>query len=110
MRETDIEDYLKERVKEEGGLALKFVSPGCTGVPDRVVILPGGKVGFLELKKPGEKPRRDQMHRIRQLRKLGCTAGYADSKKLVDEFLCWLDCQTNGDDILADILEAGGLL
>ena len=41
MREREIEKYLVDRVKGMGGMALKFVSPGCTGVPDRLVILPG---------------------------------------------------------------------
>lgn len=110
MRETDIEGYLTSQAKAQGGVALKFVSPGCTGVPDRIVILPGGKIGFLELKAPGEVPRKDQKHRIWQLHKLGCTADYADSKEGVDRFLSELVCQGDGDGLLEDILEAGGLI
>lgn len=96
MREAEVEDYLRKRARQKGGLALKFVSPGCTGVPDRIIILPGGKVGFLELKAPGEQPRKDQAYRIGQLRKLGCMAGYADSKETVDGFLCCLGCLPEG--------------
>lgn len=110
MRESEIEDYLKEQARAKGGIALKFVSPGCTGMPDRIVILPGGKIGFLELKAPGEKPRKDQKHRINQLKQLGCTAGWADSRIAVDRFICWLECQTDCDSLLKDVLEAGGLL
>lgn len=88
MREREIEKYLVDRVKGMGGMALKFVSPGCTGVPDRLVILPGGKIGFLELKAPGEVPRKEQSHRIRQLRGLGCKAGFADSRQDVDSPPC----------------------
>lgn len=87
MREKEIEKYLVDIVAGMGGKAIKFVSPGWTGAPDRVVILPGGKVGFLELKAPGEKPRKEQDYRIRQLRELGCVAGSADSREGVNWFL-----------------------
>lgn len=87
MREKEIEKYLADLVTAQGGMALKFVSPGCTGVPDRVVILPGGKIGFLELKAPGGKPRKEQAYRIRQLRELGCRAGFADSREDINRFL-----------------------
>ena len=49
MRERDVERYLRERVKQLGGRAYKFVSPGNNGVPDRIVMLPGGKLFFVEL-------------------------------------------------------------
>ena len=87
MREKEIEKYLVNRAAEMGGRALKFVSPGCTGVPDRLVILPGGKIGFLELKAPGKKLRKEQYHRIRRLWDLGCWADAADSREGVDLFL-----------------------
>ena len=54
MRERDVERYLRERVKQLGGRAYKFVSPGNNGVPDRIVMLPGGKLFFVELKAPGK--------------------------------------------------------
>lgn len=110
MRETEIEKYLTEQVRRQGGVALKFVSPGCTGVPDRIVVLPGGQVGFLELKRPGERPRKDQEYRIRQLKNLGCTAGWADTRDKVDEFLALLSCQADPDGLLGEILEASGLI
>lgn len=55
MRESTIEAYLRDRVKELGGKAYKFVSPGNDGVPDRLVCLPGGRAVFVELKAPGKK-------------------------------------------------------
>lgn len=50
--EKDIEKALVDRVKRHGGLCLKWVCPGHAGVPDRIVLLPGGKIVFAELKRP----------------------------------------------------------
>lgn len=50
--EKEIEARLVERVKERGGLCLKWVCPGWAGVPDRIILLPGGLIRFVELKRP----------------------------------------------------------
>ena len=71
MREKDIEHKLLTEVKARGGVCWKFTSPGTSGVPDRIVLMPGGKIAFVEVKAPGEKPRRLQLVRHRLLRKLG---------------------------------------
>jgi len=71
MREKTIEQKFVMEVKHIGGLALKFTSPGFDGVPDRIVLLPGGKMAFVEVKAPGEKPRPLQLARHRLLRRLG---------------------------------------
>ena len=71
MREKTIEQKLVQAVKAKGGIAPKFVSPGFSGVPDRLILLPDGKCGFVEVKAPGEKPRPLQKSRIRLLRGLG---------------------------------------
>ena len=71
MRERDIERKLVVETVRRRGVALKFVSPGCVGVPDRIVMLPDGKIGFVELKTPGKKPRTIQVRRIQQMRKMG---------------------------------------
>lgn len=71
MREKNIEGKLVKAVKEKGGIAPKFVSPGLDGVPDRLVLLPGGKIAFIELKATGKKLRPLQVRRKRQLEKLG---------------------------------------
>lgn len=71
MREKTIEHDLVMEVKRVGGLALKFVSPGFDGVPDRLVLLQGGKMGFVEVKAPGKHPRPLQEARHRLLRRLG---------------------------------------
>ena len=59
--EGQIERYLGRRVQALGGKALKFVSPGFSGVPDRMILLPGERVVFAELKAPGKSPRKIQV-------------------------------------------------
>ena len=71
MRESEIEGRLRKEAKKMGGMAVKFVSPGFNGVPDRIVLLPGRKIAFVELKAPGKKPRSLQEKRMRQLKDLG---------------------------------------
>lgn len=73
MLESYIENKLRLKIKSLkcGALCLKFVSPGFTGVPDRIILLPGAKVVFVETKKPGEKERRRQEYVQSLLRKLG---------------------------------------
>lgn len=74
MRERDVEQALTRAVQAHGGLCWKFTSPGLAGVPDRIIILPEGKIGFVEVKAPGQKPRPLQTHRLNQLHALGATA------------------------------------
>ena len=71
MREKQIEQKLVRAVRAAGGIAPKFVSPGLDGVPDRLILLPGGHLAFAELKAPGQRPRPLQHRRIGQLRQLG---------------------------------------
>lgn len=71
MREKTIEQHLVRAVKAAGGLCLKFVSPGFDGVPDRLVLLPGGRVCFVEVKAPGKELRPLQARRKQQLETLG---------------------------------------
>lgn len=60
ISERQIERRFVNAVRERGGLALKFVSPGRVGVPDRIVLLPGGTCIFAEMKAPGGRLRRSQ--------------------------------------------------
>ena len=71
MREKTVESKLVKAVKSMGGLAPKFISPGLDGVPDLLVLLPGGKMAFIELKAPDKKLRPLQVRRKRQLESLG---------------------------------------
>lgn len=71
MREILIERKLITAVKKRGGICPKWVCPGCDGMPDRIVLLPEMKIGFVEVKTPGEQPRPLQLARHRLLKKLG---------------------------------------
>jgi len=71
MRERDIERKFVAEVKKNGGLALKFVSPGFDGMPDRLVLMPNGIMAFVEVKAKGKKPRPPQLSRHEMLRFLG---------------------------------------
>ena len=71
MRENVIERQLAMAVKKMGGMAVKFVSPGLDGVPDRIVLLPDKRIAFVELKAPGKKLRPLQEKRRWQLEALG---------------------------------------
>ena len=69
--EKQIEQSLVKAVKNMGGIAPKFVSPGFDGMPDRIVLLPKGRMAFVEVKAPGKKPRPLQTARHEMLRRLG---------------------------------------
>ena len=71
LRERDIEQKLVKAVKTAGGICPKLVSPGTDGMPDRIMLLPGGRIGFAEVKAPGKNPRPLQVKRHEQLRSLG---------------------------------------
>lgn len=87
MREKDIEVYLREKVKKAGGKAYKFESPGNDGVPDRLVLFPGNRIYFVELKAPGKKPRPLQLKQMRAISGYGCNVRVIDSKAGVDAFV-----------------------
>ena len=71
MNEKAVEKKLSGAVKKLGGLAPKFVSPGLDGVPDRIILLPMGRIAFAEVKAPGKKMRPLQIRRKKQLESLG---------------------------------------
>ena len=71
MREQEIEQKLVRTVRQMGGLAPKFTSPGMAGVPDRLILLPGGRVFFAEVKALGKQLRPLQKRRKAQLEQLG---------------------------------------
>lgn len=87
MEESRIEKYLKKQVEKLGGKAYKWNPTGVIGVPDRMVLLPGGKVVFVELKAPGKKLRKMQEYRAKQLSDLGFQVECLDTVGKVDLFI-----------------------
>ena len=87
MRESVIEARLRDGVKARGGICWKFVSPGTTGVPDRLIILPGGKVFFIELKADTGRTSDIQKHRIDEMRNIGADVRVLTGLSQVKAFL-----------------------
>jgi len=89
--ERDVESYFTRQIKKQIGkkvMCLKFVSPGQRGVPDRVVLLDGGTVIFVELKKPGKKERALQRYVQDLIRRLGFKVfSSVDTKTKADEVI-----------------------
>jgi hypothetical protein len=83
MLEKTIEHKLKSAVKSMGGIAFKFTAPGINGVPDRLVLLPHGKLAFIELKAPGKDMRPLQVRRKRQLERLGFSVYCIDNAEQI---------------------------
>ena len=87
MRESKIEAHLVKKVKEAGGLCWKFTSPNLRGVPDRVVLMPEGRICWVELKAPGRKPSPLQQRRHIELWQRGHRVAILDSIEAVDYFM-----------------------
>jgi len=85
--EKDIEQKLKKLVKKQGGIALKLTSPGNAGMPDRLILFPGGRVIFVETKAPGKGLRPLQVLRFKQLQDLGFKVFKIDSMESIGELL-----------------------
>jgi hypothetical protein len=80
MRERDVEQALVRAAKSAGGLAVKFIAPGMSGVPDRIVLLPHARVVFVELKAPHQRPRATQRIILRWLYHMGFKTATVDNK------------------------------
>ena len=87
MREKLIEQKLVRAVSAVGGFAVKFVSPGFDGMPDRLVLLPGSRMAFVEVKAMGCKPRPLQIRRHVMLRALGFQVFVVDDERQIPMML-----------------------
>ena len=97
MIEKDIERKFVMEVKKRGGLCLKWVCPSFDGVPDRIVLLPDRKIGFVELKAPGKKPRPLQASRHRLFASLGFKVFVVDSPDMIPPTIDEIGGTTNAD-------------
>lgn len=87
MSESKIEKYLNERVQTCGGITRKWTSPGRVGVPDRIVIFPGNRVYFVEVKTETGKLSVRQERERDELRSMGCNAIVVYGTGGVERFL-----------------------
>jgi len=94
MRENRIEAELRAATAKAGGRCLKFVSPGNRGVPDRLCLLPGGRIAFIETKRPGEHVDPDGLQQVwlDVLQSLGFTA--LEVNCVADAWKCISDLKT----------------
>lgn len=87
MREKDIEQKFKKAIETHGGICLKLDPTTLVGIPDRLAILPGNHIAFIELKAPGKHPRPIQVHRHEQLRHLGCMVSTLDNPHDIESLI-----------------------
>ena len=89
--EKTLEARLVREIEARGGMALKYTSQYHRGIPDRICLLPGGVMFFVELKSTGKKPTKLQEHAMDKLEKLGFLTRIVDSTESLDRLLCLLD-------------------
>lgn len=87
MLEKEVEKFLVREVKKIGGISFKFISPGNAGVPDRIVILPNGRVVFAELKTDKGKLTKLQEVQIKKISDLGADVRVLRGIEGVKEFI-----------------------
>jgi hypothetical protein len=87
MLEKELERKLVSRTKDQGGLALKFISPGNNGVPDRLILLPKGKIAFIEMKRLKGQLKPLQRHWLKKLNDLGFWAECIKSEEEIENLI-----------------------
>lgn len=88
-RENKLEVYFTRRARQAGMMTFKFTSPGHAGVPDRILIA-DGHILFVELKAPGQNPRRLQIETVRRMRLHGAYCYCISTKEQADRLIDWL--------------------
>lgn len=91
MLESEIEAKLTQGIKRLGGRAYKWISPGNNGVPDRIIVLPGGKVLFVELKTESGRLSAPQKKQIKTLSDMGVGVTILYGLDAVKELLAWAE-------------------
>ena len=90
MLEKQIEEWMRKEIEKIGGKFFKFVSPGNDGVPDRIAILPGGLICFVELKRDGKELRPLQEYVCGQLKELGCNVLKVRGIEEANKAIMWM--------------------
>lgn len=85
--ERDVEGYLVREVMRRGGICLKFIPDDVPGMPDRMVLLPGGRLVWVETKRSDGKVRKLQEYQHMRLKKLGQEVWVVYTKEAVDNML-----------------------
>ncbi|WP_295216365.1 VRR-NUC domain-containing protein [Ruminococcus sp.] len=87
--EKQVERYLCQCVQRVGGKAYKWTSPGCCGVPDRLVFLPGGAIIPVETKAPERKGNLSKAQRLQMMRlaEMGTMVYVLSTREEVDRFM-----------------------
>ena len=93
--EKDIEKKFTKAIRHVDGIALKLVSPSFNGIPDRLVLMPKGKIGFVEIKDRGKKSRALQISRHNMLRQLGFKVFVLDDVDDIEKIIK----EIGGDDL-----------
>lgn len=88
MDRKNIERRLVREVRRRGGIVYKFVAPSNNGVPDRLVIIPGGRVDFIELKRPGGRASKLQLKQHDRIRAVGANVYILSTNEEVDRYVC----------------------
>ena len=94
--EKDLEELLVKKVHDADGICPKFVSPGTNGMPDRIVLMPGGNMCFVEVKAKGQQPRRIQLRRHARLRALGFKVYVLDDPDQIPAIIQSMEGENNG--------------
>ena len=102
--EKRLERLLKNTVENKmGGLCVKLLSDFMIGLPDRMCLLPGSRIFFIELKTTGKKPRKIQVHMHQVLRKLGFDVYVIDSTDSMMRLLSGYENDLNSESIKSDV-------
>lgn len=89
--EKDVENYLKQKIKERNGLCYKWRAQDRKGVPDRVCVLPWMGIFFVEVKTERGKPTKLQEHTFEQIKEAGGVVFITNGKRGVDKLMIFLD-------------------
>lgn len=90
-RERDVENYFVTKLKQKDFECIKFIPDGRIGMPDRLVLLPGGRVLWVELKTEGGKLSVIQGYRHKELELIGHVVKVVWTKEQADELVEWIE-------------------